>query len=225
MRDGRIELWRGPKENYTRPAINPLFRSAAENYGPKAIGIILTGLLDDGTAGLIAIKKRGGIAIVQDPDEATFSSMPESALQHDHVDYSVKLSEMGDLLSTLIDSESREIPESTMMPEDQYIPTELTCPECNGPLSEHDEEAFVEFRCRVGHVFSLESATAAHADTQERMLWSAVVTLEAGAELFRKTATLSQGSQSRRLMAQAKVREADAKQIRKMLEDLSEEVL
>src|SRR6266481_4923973 len=101
VKDGRVELWHGPKENYGRPSLNPLFRTAAESYGPRVIGVVLTGLLDDGTAGLIEIKRRGGITVVQDPDEALFSSMPSNALKRGHVDYSVKLSEMADLLASL----------------------------------------------------------------------------------------------------------------------------
>src|SRR5579862_3126519 len=94
IKDGHIELFHGPKENFTRPAVDPLFRSAADSYGPRVIGVILTGLLDDGTAGLIHIKNKGGLAVVQDPDDALFAGMPNSALKRDHVDYSVKLSEM-----------------------------------------------------------------------------------------------------------------------------------
>lgn len=147
IRDGRIELRRGPKENHTRPAINPLFRSAAETYGPRVVGVILTGLLDDGTAGLIEIKRKGGIGVVQDPDEAIFSSMPISALKRDHVDYSVKLSEMSELLSTLThDSEFREIAGGSMNPGDRYTPTDLICPECRGPLSERQDGALTELR-------------------------------------------------------------------------------
>src|SRR5437016_4999514 len=140
VKDGRIELWRGPKENYTRPAVNPLFRTAAETYGSRVIGVVLTGLLDDGTAGLIKIKNRGGIAVVQDPDEALFSSMPSSALKRDHVDYSVKLSEMADLLVSLTNEcQVRQSVRDTMNANDPYTPTDLTCPECRGPLSEHGD--------------------------------------------------------------------------------------
>src|SRR5436190_12477376 len=186
IQDGRIRLWRGPKENHSRPAIDPLFRSAAEAFGPRVIGVVLTGMLDDGTAGLIEIKKRGGLSVVQDPDEALFSSMPGNALKRDHVDYSVKISAMAELLTSLIrDSSTGPIPEAIMVPSNQYSPTELTCPECNGPLSVAEgDESLIQFRCRVGHAYSLESAVAAHAEAQERTLWSAVVTLEAGAELF-----------------------------------------
>jgi two-component system, chemotaxis family, protein-glutamate methylesterase/glutaminase len=226
VRDGRIELWRGPKENYTRPAINPLFKSAAETYGPRVIGVILTGLLDDGTAGLIEITRKGGIGVVQDPDEAMCSSMPISALKRDHVQYSVKLSEMGKLLNTLIrDFEVRHIAGGSMNPGDRYTPTDLTCPECRGPLSERQDGALTELRCRVGHIYSLESALATHIETQERTLWSAVVALEEGAELFRKTAAQSEGSQAGRLINQAKSRQANAKLIREMLEEFNDQVL
>src|SRR4051794_20891563 len=136
VKDDRIELSRGPKENHTRPAVNPLFRSVAAAYGGRVIGIILTGLLDDGTAGLIEIKRRGGIAIVQDPDDAMFSGMPTSALKHDHVDYSVRLADMAELVTALVrDSESRRVAEGVMTEQDPYRFTELTCPECRGPLS------------------------------------------------------------------------------------------
>src|SRR5437016_10618338 len=81
INDGRIQLWRGPKENYTRPAVNPLFRTAAETYGRRVIGVILTGLLDDGTAALIATKSKGAIAVVQDPDAALLSRMPRNGLK------------------------------------------------------------------------------------------------------------------------------------------------
>ena len=224
--DGRIELWRGPKENHTRPAINPLFKSAAETYGPRVIGVILTGLLDDGTAGLIEITRKGGIGVIQDPDEAMCSSMPISALKRDHVEYSVKLSEMVKLLNKLIrDSESRQIAGGSMDPGDRYAPTDLTCPECRGPLSERQDGALTELRCRVGHIYSLESAIATHIETQERTLWSAVVALEEGAELFRKTAAQSEGSQAGRLINQAESRQANAKLIREMLEEFNDQVL
>jgi two-component system, chemotaxis family, protein-glutamate methylesterase/glutaminase len=164
--------------------------------------------------------------VVQDPDEATFSSMPTSALKRDHVNYSVKLSEMGRLLNTLIrDSESHQIAGGSMNPEGRYTSTDLTCPECRGPLSERQDGALTELRCRVGHIYSLESAIATHVETQERTLWSAVVALEEGAELFRKTAAQSEGSQAGRLINEAKSREANAKLMREMLERFNDQVL
>jgi two-component system chemotaxis response regulator CheB len=98
---GRLRLTRGPRENRFRPAIDPLFRSAAQVYGPAAIGIVLTGSLDDGTAGLWMIKRLGGVAIAQDPDEAMFRSMPESAIRYVDVDHVARLSEIAPLLVRL----------------------------------------------------------------------------------------------------------------------------
>jgi two-component system chemotaxis response regulator CheB len=104
IEDGHINVWHGPKENRHRPAINPLFRSAAVAHGARTIGVILSGCLDDGSAGLWQIKRRGGIAIVQEPAEATFSMMVESALEYVDVDYTLTLRQMGDLLPRLVQS-------------------------------------------------------------------------------------------------------------------------
>jgi two-component system, chemotaxis family, protein-glutamate methylesterase/glutaminase len=102
LEPGRIHLWRGPKENNHRPAINPMFRSAAVAYGERVVGVVLTGSLDDGSAGLWWIKRYGGIAVVQDPLEAMAPSMPVSALQHVQVDYTVNISAMGSVLAKLV---------------------------------------------------------------------------------------------------------------------------
>lgn len=107
---GVVRLTRGPRENRFRPAIDPLFRSAAQVYGPAAIGVVLSGDLDDGTAGLWAIKQLGGIAIVQDPGEALFPSMPQSALQYVNVDHCVRLSDMASVLNRLAATEADPVP-------------------------------------------------------------------------------------------------------------------
>jgi two-component system chemotaxis response regulator CheB len=102
IENGHLHVWHGPKENRHRPAINPLFRSAAVAHGARTIGIILSGCLDDGSAGLWHIKRRGGIAIVQDPAEAAFSTMVESAMEYVDVDYTLTLRQMGELLPRLV---------------------------------------------------------------------------------------------------------------------------
>jgi two-component system chemotaxis response regulator CheB len=103
--DGQIELWRGPKENLNRPAINPLFRSAAVAYGPRVVGVVLTGIVDDGSAGLWWIKRYGGVTIVQDPETAQHSDMPRNALEYVDVDFVITLEELPDLLVRLTSGE------------------------------------------------------------------------------------------------------------------------
>src|SRR5688500_1144582 len=101
IEDGHMRVMRGPKENRHRPAIDPLFRSAALAYGPRVIGVVLTGSLDDGTAGLAAIKLRGGVAVVQDPNDAFYPSMPQNALENVAVDVCLPLAEIGPRLAQL----------------------------------------------------------------------------------------------------------------------------
>lgn len=111
---GRVRVLRGPKENRHRPAVDPLFRSAAQVYGSRVVGVILTGALNDGTAGLLAVKRSGGIAVVQDPEEALYSSMPLSALANVEVDYRLPLSSIGPLLVNLASEQAEEIVENIL---------------------------------------------------------------------------------------------------------------
>ena len=171
LEDGRVRLTRGPKENRHRPAVDALFRTAAVAQGPRVVGVVLTGAHDDGTAGLFAIKRRGGGAIVQDPKEALFPGMPESALSFVDVDYCLPLGKMAPLLARLA---HEDVPDRERgaypVPDDMELearvagldpstinsderPGELshfTCPECTGPPYEIEDGKLVRFRCRWG---------------------------------------------------------------------------
>jgi two-component system chemotaxis response regulator CheB len=195
---------RGPKENRFRPAIDPLFRSAAYAYGPRVIGVVLTGNLDDGSAGLLAIKRRDGIAVVQDPADARFPSMPRAALSRVKVDYCVKLAEMRALLARLTSETAPEEGEQ-LMAEDMKIevdiaaeqqpldagvlelgnPSQFACPECHGVLLEVKDSDLTRFRCHTGHAYTMDSLLAELDEATEYAVWSAVRALEESALLLR----------------------------------------
>ncbi len=164
----------GPKENRSRPAIDALFRSAANTYGPRVIGVILTGMLDDGTAGLWAVKDRGGLAVVQDPAEAAYPSMPQTAAQYVAVDAQVPLVEMAATLTAMVDEpisgQQRKAASPELALEMQIAqngdalepgllqvgqPTLFTCPECQGALLQLPGGGIPRFRCHTGHAYSL----------------------------------------------------------------------
>jgi two-component system, chemotaxis family, protein-glutamate methylesterase/glutaminase len=206
LEPGRIRVVHGPTENGCRPAIDPLFRSAARAYGPRVVGIVLTGGLDDGTAGLAAVKEAGGIAIVQDPDEAFAPSMPRSAKAFVRVDHVLPVREMSVLISQLtrehtepqppgigahvkpLESDLAE-PHIALHESDRPGKVSIfTCPECHGTLWEADERGIVRFRCRVGHAYSAESMLAAQTDSVDRALWTALRSIEERAALTHRLA-------------------------------------
>jgi two-component system, chemotaxis family, protein-glutamate methylesterase/glutaminase len=178
---GHMHLSAGPRENRARPAINPLFRSAALAYGPRVIGVVLTGLLDDGTLGLYEIKRRGGVSIVQEPRDAEYYQMPASAIRNVEVDYLIPLKEIASRLVALAGQPfGAELHESRFTMESEA--TGLTCPDCHGPLRRLRYGDVSELKCRVGHTYSPETAMLAHDEAEERILWSAVEMLEEGAD-------------------------------------------
>lgn len=205
---GRLQIARGPKENRTRPAIDPLFRSAAQVYGPRVIGVVLTGGLDDGTAGLWAIKQLGGIAVVQDPTDAFEASMPQNALQHVTVDHRVQLDQMAPLLNRLVRESVHERPArqaktlSTEVkiaagsdPKEAGVhglgtPSLFACPECHGVLLEIGEGGRVRYRCHTGHAYSRATLLAEHDDQVEAALYSAMRALEERLMLLEQLADL-----------------------------------
>lgn len=181
----RVKLSRGPKENRTRPAINPLFRSAALACDGRVTGVILTGMLDDGVAGLAEIKRRGGVAVIEDPKTALYPSMPRHALERVAVDYIVPLRDVGSVVSRLARTERDAI--KTEEPMEKRM-TALTCPECRGPISEERQGKIVEYACRVGHRYSPLAMKNEHHDTVERSLWASVVALEEAADIAERLA-------------------------------------
>ncbi len=201
----RIRLTRGPKENRFRPAIDPLFRSAAYSHGPRVVGVVLTGNLDDGTAGLWAIKDRGGIAIVQDPEEATYPSMPQSALANVEIDYCLRLDEIAPTLAKLSTqpatggaavSEKLGI-ETRIALEDNALEagviklgkfSPFTCPECHGIMLQIQEGGNIRFRCHTGHAYSINSLLESVVESVEESLWSSVRTMDEHLLLLRHLA-------------------------------------
>ena len=204
---GNVRLSRGPKENRFRPAIDVLFRSAALAYGQRVIGVVLTGSLDDGAAGLYAIKQQGGIAVVQDPTDALHSSMPMAAMKAVEVDYCVPCIEIGALLVDLVNkaipvqevnpvSEKMDI-EVGIAREDQGLEIGImklgelspyTCPECHGVLLQLKEGSLLRFRCHTGHAYSLNTLLAEVTQSIEESLWDGIRTIEASEMLMIHTA-------------------------------------
>ena len=202
---GIVRLSKGPLENRFRPAIDPLFRTAAQVYGPAAIGVVLTGNLDDGADGLWTIKQLGGMAIVQDPDDALFPGMPLSALAAVAPDHTVPLAEIGPLLQRLSAEPvhphtegGTSVPdrvdiENRIARDDNAIeagvqrwgePSSYACPDCHGVLLQMKEAGRLRFRCHTGHGYSAEALVSAIADGIEHGLWNALRTLQEGALLL-----------------------------------------
>lgn len=207
-KDGRMRTPRGPRENRHRPAIDPLSRSAAVAAGENVVAVILTGSLDDGTAGAVAVKHNNGILIVQDPDDAMYPAMPKSAIEHVEPDYCVPLQSIAATIIEAVGDRSdrggkprkgRELMEkenkiSHMDPDEMHederpgIPSAYSCPDCGGVLFEIDEDDYVRYRCRVGHAYSPETMLSAQTDLIEEALWSALKTLQENARLSHRLA-------------------------------------
>jgi two-component system chemotaxis response regulator CheB len=194
----RIRSTRGPRENRFRPAVDPLFRSAAREFRSRVIGVVLSGALDDGTAGLWAVKSRGGLAVVQDPWDAEIPSMPENAIRAVAVDHVVPIAEMGELLARL-SQVGVETPDGSMQTnkdEAEKIDVEVkiaaqnsalemgsmkfgelspfTCPECRGVLSMLTEGKLKRFRCHTGHAYSPDTLLATVTENIEKTMWDTI---------------------------------------------------
>lgn len=204
---GHIRIIRGPKENRHRPAVDVLFRSAASVYGPRTVGVVLTGALDDGTAGLLAIKRCSGTAIVQDPADASYPDMPRSAIANVAVDYVLPLATIAHEIVKLVHTKVDEITEHSVpkdiqnevaqakmelphQKDDRRVgtPSQYSCPECGGVLWEIHDGKLLRFRCRVGHAFTVDSMMAEQADAIEEAMWTALKVLEEQVSISRKMA-------------------------------------
>lgn len=195
----RVLVKKGPEENRFRPSIDALFRSAAYVYGPRVIGIVLSGLLNDGTSGLWSIKRLGGLTIIQEPEDAEYPSMPMNVLKYVDVDHSVPASEMGSLLEKLTTEKAFKKPkvskremlllkmEVIISKQDNAFAmgimnagelTPFTCPECHGVLVRLIQGKFIRFRCHTGHAYTASSLLADLSKAVEETLWQAMRGLE-----------------------------------------------
>jgi two-component system chemotaxis response regulator CheB len=205
IEDGHIGVKKGPKENRFRPSIDALFRSAAYTFGPGAIGVVLSGELDDGTSGLWTVKRLGGTSIVQQPEDAMFASMPRSALSQVEVDYTVRAADIGPLLTMLVKEPVKETPslESDLLgrleaeldiASGEYALDKgftnigrlspLTCPHCHGSLVAMEEGPHVRFRCHTGHAYSASTLSSAMLEQMNDTVQESLRALEESAMLF-----------------------------------------
>jgi two-component system, chemotaxis family, protein-glutamate methylesterase/glutaminase len=248
VRAGWIELSRGPRENHARPAIDPLFRTAARTYGRRTIGIVLSGALYDGSMGLLAIKTRGGMAIVQDPKEAIVDSMPRRAIERAAADHVLPVAEIAASLTDLVQQpvvaqgENRMV--NTIDAEERLEAviaedfveqasdgrteetTLFTCPDCGGVLWQGAEGPVLRFRCHVGHAFAPEVLLSQKSEELETALWSSLRLLKEKATLTQQLANRTRSSgngtaatqAAERITDQAKLDERHAQVIQELLE-------
>lgn len=191
VKQGFIRVIRGPRENRARPAIDPLFRSSAASYSSRVVGVILTGYQDDGTSGLLTVKRCGGIAVIQDPNDAIVPDMPANALENVEVDYCLPISEMGAVLDRLAREPAKEPPPVSEDIIEEMKITENTigdtsnrsnlgnlvpysCPECGGSLREMEGDKILRYRCHTGHAYTARALISDKSDTIENALWHAL---------------------------------------------------
>ena len=233
-KDGHLNVTKGAQENRSPPGIDPLFRSAAVAYGNRATGIILTGYLDDGTAGLIAIKRCGGTCIVQDPNEAAYPDMPKNALNQLKVDYCVTIAEMGGILAKLV---LRKPGKQKAIPDDiqreslfayrvlsdlasvnalgEQVP--FNCPGCGGVLWKIDKGPQLRYRCHTGHAYTAAALLADQTKKIEETMWTALRMFEERKNLLTTLAKDQTGAQARSADERAKLSQMHIDRIRTFL--------
>ncbi len=206
VRQAGATVVRGPRENGHRPSVDALFRTAAVHLGPRVVAVVLSGSDDDGTSGAVAVRQRGGLVAVQDPDDAMYRIMPASVARRAGPVAAARAEELGSLVADLV----REGPDPEAVAPDPTLeqeaavdenfedavlgerngePSGYACPDCNGVLFVQSEEAVLRFRCRIGHAWTADGLVAQHDITVETALWSAVRTLQEKAELSDRLAS------------------------------------
>ena len=212
--DGVLLLSRGPQENGHRPAVNPAFRSMAAAYGERAVGIVLSGTRDDGTAGLARIKAAGGRAFVQDPEEALYAGMPRNAMTHVELDGVHDVEGLAHLITGLAGSEEEDTAMAAPDPpagEPAHIEaTRFTCPDCGGVLKLQQDAGVEQYACSVGHVYSPQSLEAAQEDMVEGALWAGARLLEDRARFLEAMADRAASVGHARSSARFRERSAEA---------------
>ncbi len=234
VKERTVLVTKGARENRYRPAIDPLFRSAAVAHGSRVVGVVLTGMLDDGTAGLEAVDRCGGITVVQDPDDAAFPAMPQSALENVRVRHRSTLAEMGALLERLVRA---KVPRSKRAPEDVAVEALIAervvsdvhaaqvlgeqvphnCPECGGVLWQMAKPKTLRYRCHVGHAFTAATLLETQSEKIEETLWITLRMLEERRNLATSIANKGAAPLSQRASARAREADAHIKRIRAML--------
>lgn len=222
-KSGKLLVTKGAQENRSRPAIDPLFRSAAAAFGNRATGIILTGYLDDGTSGLIAIQRCGGTCIVQDPADADYPDMPVNALNQISADYCLPIAQMGSVLTGLL---QRKLAKNKAIPKDiirevgivERIQSDLAsvnslgeqvpfnCPGCGGVLWKMDHGDSVRYRCHTGHAYTASVLLSEQNRKIEETMWTALRMFEEKRNLLTTVAAQHQGA----MAASAKERASNA---------------
>ncbi|MBZ9728765.1 chemotaxis protein CheB [Salegentibacter sp. JZCK2] len=233
-KDLKLLVTKGAQENRSRPAIDPLFRSTAVAFGAGVIGILLTGYLDDGTAGMKAIKRCGGICIVQDPDDAQYPAMPRNAINNVKVDYSLPISAMGALLYELI---PQELQKNKTVPKDVLIEAKIAarvlsdlssvntvgdqvpfnCPGCGGVLWQVDKDDDMRFRCHTGHAYTAAALLAEQTNKIEETMWTALRMFEERKNLLTEIAHGKKGVGSKSALERAKMSQVHIDRIRAIL--------
>jgi len=231
---GKMRVTKGPRENRSRPGIDPLFRSAAVAYRSKVVGVVLTGYLDDGTAGLEAIQRCGGVCVVQDPADAAYPDMPQNALNRVKVDYTVTLEQMGALFTTLALRPPRK---DRPVPKDIAIEAKIAerilsdlpavnavgaqvpfnCPDCGGPLWEIAKGNSLRFRCHVGHAFTSAVLETGQTAKIEETLWTALRMFEERRNLLMTMSDRQSRAYSASAIGRARESEVHIARIRAML--------